>query len=218
MRTSSRRSPSGRWEISCRSRASSRWNSSRWALMDTYSPAAMEKAPPTSPASPARRTTPAWGWAPAMPRMRETLVTRPSLIPNTAARAPPPDRLRWWWSRACISATGRWRPRTRAGTPPAASDADCSMGFDPNGGHIQRDGNCHNGPMAGARRFLDPSQPQTLQGAVMLCYITAVFGLLTLFALGLLSLLPLGLAFGAYGIANEKRWGYWLAVVLAALN
>lgn len=52
----------------------------------------------------------------------------------------------------------------------------------------------------------------------MLCYITAVFGLLTLFALGLLSLIPLGLAFGAYGIANEKRWGYWLAVVLAALN
>ena len=30
------------------------------------------------------------GWAPAMPRMSETLDTRPSLIPKTAARAPPP--------------------------------------------------------------------------------------------------------------------------------
>jgi hypothetical protein len=101
---------------------------------------------------------------------------------------------------------------------PAASGADGSMGHEPNGRHIQPDGNCHNGSMAGSRRFLDPSQPQTLQGAVMLCYITAVFGLLTLFALGLLSLIPIGLAFGAYGIANEKKWGYWLAVALAALN
>ena len=30
--------------------------SSDWARMDTYSPAAMEKAPPTSPATPASRT------------------------------------------------------------------------------------------------------------------------------------------------------------------
>ena len=73
-----------------RSTSSSRCISSACARMDTYSPEAMEKAPPTSPAIPARRTDPAEAWAPAMPRMRDTLDTRPSLIPKTAARAPPP--------------------------------------------------------------------------------------------------------------------------------
>ena len=52
-----------------------------------YSPAAIENAPPRSPARPASRTTPAGGLAPESPRIRETLVTRPSLMPNTAARA-----------------------------------------------------------------------------------------------------------------------------------
>ena len=33
------------------------------------------------------------GLAPAMPRTRETLVTRPSLTPKTAARAPPPPEV-----------------------------------------------------------------------------------------------------------------------------
>ena len=72
--------------------------------------------------------------------------------------------------------------------------------------------------MAEQRRFLDPSQPQTLQGAVMLCYITAAFGLLSLL-LGLaIGLVPLALGAGGYGIANERRWGYWLATVAAVLN
>ena len=47
---------------------------------------------PTRPAMPARRTAPAEAWAPAIPRMRATLETRPSLTPKTAARAPPPCR------------------------------------------------------------------------------------------------------------------------------
>ena len=58
--------------------------------METYSPDAMEKAPATSPAMPANRTTAPPGWAPAKPKMSDTLVTSPSLTPNTAARAPPP--------------------------------------------------------------------------------------------------------------------------------
>ncbi len=62
--------------------------------MEMYSPAAIEKAPAIRPAMPARRTAPAEAWAPAMPRMRATLETRPSLTPNTAARAPPPCRFR----------------------------------------------------------------------------------------------------------------------------
>ncbi len=68
--------------------------SSDWARIETYSPAAIENDPAIRPATPARRTAPADAWAPAMPRMRATFETRPSLIPKTAARAPPPVRLR----------------------------------------------------------------------------------------------------------------------------
>ena len=71
---------------------------------------------------------------------------------------------------------------------------------------------------ANVRRWFDSSQPQTLQGAVMLCYITAVFGLLDLLLVGALGILPMLLGVGAYGIANERRWGYILAVVLAVLT
>jgi hypothetical protein len=78
---------------------------------------------------------------------------------------------------------------------------------------------CHNGHMADDRRFFDASQPQTLQGAVMLCYITAAFGLIWLvLGAGPVELAPLLLGVGGYGVANEKRWGYWLATVLAVVN
>jgi hypothetical protein len=72
-------------------------------------------------------------------------------------------------------------------------------------------------------RWFNPSQPQTLQTGVLLCYLSAVFGLifgvpasggspiLTLFII-------IGLAAGGFGIANEKRWGYLLAVSAAGLN
>ena len=53
--------------------------------MERYSPAAMEKDPATRPAMPASRTIDPPGLAPAMPRTRDTLVTRPSLMPKTAA-------------------------------------------------------------------------------------------------------------------------------------
>ena len=52
----------------------------------------MEIAPDISPASPARRTTPGAGSAPATPRIRPMLLTRPSLTPNTAAPARPARR------------------------------------------------------------------------------------------------------------------------------
>ena len=89
---SSAASPSGLWLSARRSTSSSRSMSSRWAVMETYSPAAMEKEPAISPATPARRTNDPPGLAPATPRTRETLVTSPSLMPKTAARAPPPRR------------------------------------------------------------------------------------------------------------------------------
>lgn len=81
------------------------------------------------------------------------------------------------------------------------------------------------------RRWTNPSQPQTLQIAVILLYLNAVFGLLlrqyTAFYevdrwvssgvaewVGLLSFVGMGVA--AFGIANEKKWGYKLGVGLTS--
>src|SRR5580698_8156041 len=80
---------------------------------------------------------------------------------------------------------------------------------------------CKNVPMADDRRWFDGSQPQTLQGAVMLCYLTAVFGLIGIVIGGAYpqaELIPLALGVAGFGVANEKRWGYRLGVVLAGLN
>lgn len=67
-------------------------------------------------------------------------------------------------------------------------------------------------------RWIDKSQPQTLQGAVIFSYINAALGLLTFLAFGAgLSVVLLLLAVAAYGIANDRRWGYWSAVVLSCL-
>jgi xanthine/uracil permease len=65
-------------------------------------------------------------------------------------------------------------------------------------------------------RFFNPHQPQTLQSAVILCYIDAVLGLLQMNPITLL--ISIGLAAGGYGIANEKKWGYTLAVASAILQ
>jgi hypothetical protein len=74
--------------------------------------------------------------------------------------------------------------------------------------------------MAEDRRWFDGSQPQTLQGAVMLSYLTAVFGLIGLLlrAYPPADLVMFALGAAGYGVANEKRWGYRLGVVLAGLN
>ncbi len=71
--------------------------------------------------------------------------------------------------------------------------------------------------MADVRRFFDASQPQTLQGAVMLCYITAAFGVISLLLGAGIGIVPVLLAVGGYGVANEKRWGYLLATIVAGL-
>jgi hypothetical protein len=66
------------------------------------------------------------------------------------------------------------------------------------------------------RRWVDPSQPQTLQIAVFLLYAQAVLSLLFgefLFVDGLLIIIG-GIAAG-YGIANEHKWGYGLGIVVA---
>jgi hypothetical protein len=69
------------------------------------------------------------------------------------------------------------------------------------------------------RRWTNPGQPQTLQIAVFLLYIDAVFGVLfgaVVNPIGLL--LVVGAVVGGFGIANEKKWGYWVAVATAAAN
>lgn len=63
------------------------------------------------------------------------------------------------------------------------------------------------------RRWLNPSQPQTLQIAVFLLYLNAVFAVL-LGAVGspIGILIVAGTAAAGYGIANERRWGYLLGL------
>jgi hypothetical protein len=69
------------------------------------------------------------------------------------------------------------------------------------------------------RRFIDQHQPQTLQSAVLLCYVNAALSLLLALALGGILYLPvILLALAAYGIANERKWGYWGGVVLSVLD
>jgi hypothetical protein len=70
-------------------------------------------------------------------------------------------------------------------------------------------------------RFLNQHQPQTLVIATLFCYLDAAFGLLggvitTSVVLALLTIF--GLALGGFGIANEKKWGYGVAVAAAVLQ
>jgi hypothetical protein len=77
----------------------------------------------------------------------------------------------------------------------------------------QHDG-CHTVGME-ARRWTNPSQPQTLQIAVFLFYINAFFAVL---GFGVLSLLVAAGDIGSgFGIANERRWGYNLGLAMAFL-
>jgi hypothetical protein len=67
--------------------------------------------------------------------------------------------------------------------------------------------------VAGPQRFFDQSQPQTLQIATLLLYFDAVFALL-----GLAALFALGYGAAGFGMANGKKWGYALALVMAVLR
>ena len=71
--------------------------------------------------------------------------------------------------------------------------------------------------------WVNPRQPQTLYIGQLLLYfrggIALVFGVLFGFSLSLFSLLfALGNVAGAFGIANERRWGYRLGVTVASLT
>jgi hypothetical protein len=70
-------------------------------------------------------------------------------------------------------------------------------------------------------QWVNPHQPQTLYMGTILCYIDAVFGLI--FGVAAASFLVFifiiaGLGAGGFGIANEKKWGYALAVAAAVVQ
>ena len=72
------------------------------------------------------------------------------------------------------------------------------------------------------RIWVNPRQPQTLYIAQLLLYfrggLALVFGLLFGFSFSVFSLLfALGNVMAAFGIANERRWGYKLGVTVATL-
>jgi chromate transport protein ChrA len=72
-------------------------------------------------------------------------------------------------------------------------------------------------------RWIDKTQPQTLMMATLLMYINAAFGLIYGQEFFLLGGVPVGVILivgqvvSGLGIANEKKWGYWLGVVLTAI-
>lgn len=70
-----------------------------------------------------------------------------------------------------------------------------------------------------SRRFLNPAQPQTLVIAVYLLYLHAVFLLFDLLRLSIFPrlyvLAVIGGLLAGFGIANEKKWGYGLGLVMA---
>ena len=63
------------------------------------------------------------------------------------------------------------------------------------------------------RRWLNQSQPQMLQSATLLLYINAVFAVLRIGSP--IFLIDVAGAVAAYGIANDKKWGYQLGLAVA---
>ena len=66
-------------------------------------------------------------------------------------------------------------------------------------------------------QWMNPSHPQTLQAAVFLGYLSALFGLLFTGANIILLPIFIGLGVGAIVTANNRRWGYLLLAVCAVL-
>lgn len=69
------------------------------------------------------------------------------------------------------------------------------------------------------RRWINHSQPQTLQGAVLFAYLNAALALVYTLALGLsfLTCVFVLLAAAAYGIANDRKLGYWAGLLLSVI-
>jgi hypothetical protein len=68
-----------------------------------------------------------------------------------------------------------------------------------------------------SNRWVDRTQPQTLMMATVLMYVNAALDLLLAIGHWIWLLLIVGQVAAGWGIANEKKWGYWLGVALAVL-
>ncbi len=64
------------------------------------------------------------------------------------------------------------------------------------------------------QRWFNPQLPQMLQGAVLFSYVNAAFAVIALLsgASAIEMVIVLG-GVGAFGIANERKWGYVLCLV-----
>jgi len=70
------------------------------------------------------------------------------------------------------------------------------------------------------KRFFDPMLPSTLQLVLWLSYVNGFYGILDILrgGLGLFGLVALVGAAGAYGIANERKIGYYSATAAGIVN
>src|SRR5687767_882372 len=135
---------------------------------------------------------------------------------------------RWWWTFTATSAVTRRTASIAQSTRGRSATGQSTFGRSSESGRRRWPVPAPSttpatlGTMQ-SRRWLNPSQPQTLQIAVILLYMNAAFGLLlrsyTAFwelarwigvdaaeYAGVLSFV--GMAVAAFGIANEKKWGY----------
>src|ERR1051326_3686346 len=121
----SARSASAQVASSPRSRVRSARSVSAWELTETYSPAAMESAPATRPATAASKTPAPLGSAAATPTIKLLVEIRPSLAPSTAARSQP---IRWLrWNSPGMIGPWRWR-QSEATSRPALRLRACGGG------------------------------------------------------------------------------------------
>jgi len=71
------------------------------------------------------------------------------------------------------------------------------------------------------QRWINQTQPQTLVIAVFLMYFDAAFAVLGVVLggyVGLLTLVELAGVGAGWGIANERKWGYWLGIGIATFG
>jgi hypothetical protein len=69
------------------------------------------------------------------------------------------------------------------------------------------------------RVYFNPNQTQTLVQLQIFLYFRAVIGLLFALATGPIGIALLALTVAAaYGVANEKQWGYYCAIAYALIS
>ena len=66
-------------------------------------------------------------------------------------------------------------------------------------------------------RLYNRSLPQMLSTAQLLLYLNAVLDLLFRFGGSFGIAIAVAEGLGAFGLANEKKWGYWVALAAASL-